>query len=245
MRCPGQDTRYWREKDIFEVQCPHCGNTVEFFKDETMRTCRACGNKVPNPRLDFGCALHCKFAEQCLGSLPAEIIQKKQELLKDRVAIESKRFFGKDFKQIAHASKVARYAERIAKGEGGDLAVILCSAYLHDLGAPETSELQGEEKYLAQEMKSKEKAQQILAGLGAPSALMEEILEIIAHHHHPPQNPSINFKCLYDADQLVNLEEHLKEGKYSPDKASVLKEALFTQSGKNLLEEILKTSDKQ
>jgi len=243
MRCPGQDTRYWRDKDIFETQCPHCGSTLEFFKDDTLRTCRGCGNKVPNPKLDFGCALHCKFAEQCLGSLPADIIQKKQELLKDRVAIEAKRFFGKNFKQIAHAAKVARYAEKIAKEEGGDLAVVLCSAYLHDLGAIDTNELMGEKRYLAQEIKSQEKAREILSALGAPLQLMEEILEIIGHHHHPSKNPSINFKCLYDADQLANFEELLKEEKEFQNKVSELKEALFTQSGKKLLEEILNTSN--
>ncbi len=32
--CPGQDTRFWRSDDIFEIACTRCGTSVEFFRDE-------------------------------------------------------------------------------------------------------------------------------------------------------------------------------------------------------------------
>ncbi len=67
MKCPGQDMRNWKPGDIFDVECPQCGNAVEFFKDEGTRRCGQCGNKVVNPRMDPGCAGHCEFAAQCLG----------------------------------------------------------------------------------------------------------------------------------------------------------------------------------
>lgn len=35
MKCPGQDSRYWRPGAIFEAECPECGHIVEFFKDDT------------------------------------------------------------------------------------------------------------------------------------------------------------------------------------------------------------------
>jgi ribosomal protein S27E len=71
MRCPGQDTQYWKPGDIFEVDCPKCGNKVEFFKDEATRRCRSCGEKVLNPKMDLGCAGHCRYAGDCVGrSLP-------------------------------------------------------------------------------------------------------------------------------------------------------------------------------
>ncbi|MCX8022992.1 MAG: hypothetical protein N2745_09500 [Syntrophorhabdaceae bacterium] len=69
MRCPGQDMRYWKPGDIFETVCPHCGNAVEFFKDETTRRCRKCKNIVVNPKMDLGCAAYCKFAATCLGEI--------------------------------------------------------------------------------------------------------------------------------------------------------------------------------
>jgi DNA-directed RNA polymerase subunit RPC12/RpoP len=74
MRCPGQDSRYWKQEAIYNVTCPHCGNELEFFKDESTRRCKKCGNKIVNPKMDFGCASYCKYAEQCLGDLPPEII---------------------------------------------------------------------------------------------------------------------------------------------------------------------------
>ena len=69
-RCPGQDTRYWKPEDIFEVACPSCGAEIEFWKDEPIRQCSACSMEVRNPRFDFGCAEWCEFAEECLGGDP-------------------------------------------------------------------------------------------------------------------------------------------------------------------------------
>lgn len=66
-RCPGQDMRYWTAKDIFDVGCPYCGNSIEFWKDEPFRLCRVCRKEVRNPRIDLGCAKWCKFGSQCSG----------------------------------------------------------------------------------------------------------------------------------------------------------------------------------
>ena len=52
--------------------------------------------------MDFGCASYCPHAEQCLGGLPPELMAQKEDLLKDRVAIEMKRYFTADFKRIGH-----------------------------------------------------------------------------------------------------------------------------------------------
>ena len=134
MKCPGQDTQYWQPGAIFEVKCPKCEHKVEFFKDDTSRKCGNCGHRFVNPSMDFGCASYCQYAEQCLGTLPPELLAQKDDLLKDRVALEMKRYFKSDFKRIGHASRVARYAEKIGKFEGGNLAVILSAAYLHDIG---------------------------------------------------------------------------------------------------------------
>jgi hypothetical protein len=67
MRCPGQDTQYWKPGDIFDVDCPGCGGKVEFFKDEATRRCRNCGEKIHNPKMDLGCAEHCRYAVDCIG----------------------------------------------------------------------------------------------------------------------------------------------------------------------------------
>jgi hypothetical protein len=67
MKCPGQDTRHWKKKDIFEVSCLVCHTTTEFFKDDVRRRCKKCYTWIPNPKLDLGCAEWCDYAEQCVG----------------------------------------------------------------------------------------------------------------------------------------------------------------------------------
>lgn len=239
MRCPGQDSRYWKPEAIFEVPCPKCGSPLEFFKDEPTRRCKKCGHKAVNPRMDFGCAAYCKYAEQCLGDLPPELLAQRQELLKDRVAIEMKRFFNKDFKRIGHATRVARYAERLVKEEKGDPAVVLSAAYLHDIGIKEA-----EGKYQSTEGKYQEElgpsiAREILNKLGANPELVAEVSDIIGHHHHPRAEESVNFKVLYDADLIVNLEESQKENNLSPQKlAQIIDKNFLTESGRKLAQDI-------
>ena len=235
MKCPGQDSRYWKPGAIFEVSCPKCGNTSEFFKDEPTRRCKKCGHKLVNPRMDFGCAAYCKYAEQCLGDLPPELLAQRNELLKDRVAIEMKHYFKQDFKRIGHATKVARYAEQIVKEEKGDPAVVLSAAYLHDIGLHEAERNYGSTNGHHQEEEGPPIARDILTRLGAKSLLIEEVCAIIGHHHHPRPEETTNFKVVYDADMIVNLEERQKEEGMDKEKMAALIEKNFlTESGRKL-----------
>ncbi len=240
MRCPGQDTRFWKEESIFEVECPKCGNTVEFFKDEATRRCTKCDAKLVNPKMDFGCALHCKFAEQCLGDLPPELLAERNDLLKDRVAIEMKRYFQRDFKRIGHASRVARYAEEIFKEEGGDQAVILSAAYLHDIGIKEAERKYRSTSARYQEEEGPPIARDMLTKLCASKELTDEVCDIVGHHHHPMPEDSINFKVVYDADVIVNLEENKKESSMDEDKLNrLIEKAFLTETGGKVAKRVL------
>ena len=137
--------------------------------------------------MDFGCAAYCKYAEQCLGDLPPELLAQRNELLKDRVAIEMKHFFKQDFKRIGHATKVARYAEQIVKEEKGDPAIVLSAAYLHDIGIKEA-----EDRYHSTEPKYQEElgppiARDILTRLGANPETHRRSLR---YHRPPPSSPA-------------------------------------------------------
>ena len=66
-KCPGQDMRYWTADDVYEENCPQCGEPVEFFKTDIRLRCPNCKTRMANPRFDMGCALYCAYAEQCLG----------------------------------------------------------------------------------------------------------------------------------------------------------------------------------
>jgi len=240
MQCPGQDSRYWGANAIFEAACPNCGNVVEFFKDEGSRRCKKCGHRVLNPKIDFGCATYCPYAEQCMGSLPEELAASKKEMLKDQVAIAMKKYFGTDFKRIAHAGRVARHAETINTGEKGNPAVITIAAYLHDIGIREAEGKYNCSSPKYQHQEGPPVAREILTELQADAGLIDEVCDIIGHHHQPRPEETTNFKVLYDADLLVNLEEGQKENPLETEKlAGLISKTFLTETGGELARKVL------
>lgn len=231
MKCPGQDSRYWKPDAIFEAKCPKCGNEVEFFKDDTTRCCKKCGHRFLNPGLDFGCASYCKYAEQCIGNLPVELIAQKEDLLKDRVAIEVKRHLKRDFKAIGRATRRARYAEKIGKEEGGTLAVILTAAYL--FGLDEGNGREGEKEPVA--------AREILVKLGAAEPLIEEVFRILSENHPSGKERGLEFRCVHDAEKIVTLEDEQKrEIEDLPSPPEMTGNTFFTDSGRKIASEMLR-----
>jgi len=222
MKCPGQDSRFWKPGDIFETRCPECGAEVEFFKDDTARRCPHCGHRFVNPKMDFGCAAYCPYAEQCLGDMPAELAAQREELFKDRVAVAMKRYFKKDFRRIGHAGRVARYAEEIGKEEKGNLGLILTTAYLHDIGLHEAERLHPGQADRYHEETGPAVAREILQGLGAKAELIDEVVSIIGRHHHPGPDDSLSFKVVFDADRIVNMEEAIKAAETEEQRAALI-----------------------
>lgn len=212
MKCPGQDMQYWNEDAIFDVKCPECNKIVEFYKDDTTRKCHSCGHRFVNPKMDFGCATYCQFAEQCLGTLPEEFVLQQDNLLKDKVAVEVKRYFKNDFKRISHATKVARYAERIGKAtEGANLALILCSAYLLNIGFSEASKNNSAISSEDLQREGPVIASSILKKLGANDGLVEQVLNIIGHNQPNSSDDNIAFNIVMDANRITLLETRHKE----------------------------------
>ena len=251
MQCPGQDSRYWDAAAIFEARCPKCGEGVEFFKDDTTRKCPACGTKMLNPKTDFGCASYCPYADQCLGELPPELLAKKQDLIKDRVAVEMKRYFGDDFKRIGHATRVARLVEEIGgmlpEQEGDEEmadrynpAVTVIAAYLHDIGIKEAERKHNSSVPKYQHQEGPPVARELLESLNANEGLVEEVCDIVGHHHSPRPDESMNFKVLYDADLIVNLEEKKKESASKRDHLQkVVDNSFLTEQGANVAARVL------
>jgi len=240
MQCPGQDSRYWDGEAVFEAKCPNCDNIVEFFKDDSTRKCSNCGNKMINPNMDLGCASYCPYAEQCLGSMPPELLAKKKELLVERVPIEMKRYFESDFKRIGHATKVARYAAKICKEEDAHPVVTSIIAYLHDIGIREAEKKHNSSSPKYQHVEGPPVAREILEKLGAEEGIIDEVCDIIGHHHDPRPDETANFKVLYDADLIVNLEEKQKEAPSDPDHlAKIVENSFLTDSGRQIARELL------
>jgi len=95
LKCPGQDQRFWKPEDIFNVTCPGCGSSVEFFKDEPKMKCRKCGQMVANPKIDLGCAEWCLYAQQCLGGSAVKDVG----VIRDKLIDETKKVAGEDQKR--------------------------------------------------------------------------------------------------------------------------------------------------
>lgn len=190
--------------------------------------------------MDFGCAAYCQYAEQCIGDLPPEVAAQREDFLKDKVAIEMKRYFKRDFKRIGHATRVARYAERIGKIEQGNMAVILTSAYLHDIGIPEAERKYDSASPKYQHIEGPPIARSILEKLGAKEPLIQEVCDLIGHHHWPREEETINFKVLYDADLIANLEEKQKESPMEKERLEkIIEKSFLTESGRKEAQKVL------
>jgi HD superfamily phosphodiesterase len=190
--------------------------------------------------MDFGCAAYCQYAEQCIGDLPPEVAAQREDFLKDKVAIEMKRYFKRDFKRIGHTTRVARYAERIGKNEQGNMAVILTSAYLHDIGIPEAERKYNSASPKYQHIEGPPIARSILEKLGAKEPLIQEVCDLIGHHHWPREEETINFKVLYDADLIANLEEKQKESPMEKERLEkIIEKSFLTESGRKEAQKVL------
>jgi hypothetical protein len=227
MKCPGQDTQFWKEGAIFEAQCPQCSRPVEFFKDDTTRKCGGCGHRFINPRMDFGCAAYCPYAEQCLGDMPPELVAQKADLLKERVAVAVKRHLKTDFKRIGRAGRRAWHAEQICPAEQGNLAPVLIAAYLWDLdtaaGVPGDAPM----------------ARAILSELKAPEALMERVVAIIGKAGRGDTNGDIDGRVVADAAAITDLEEALKPaGEGQAASGAPIESLLRTERGKTYAREL-------
>ena len=215
MKCPGQDMIYWKENAIYDVDCPKCGSAVEFYKDDTNRKCGSCGHRFVNPKMDFGCASYCQFAEQCLGTLPEEFKGIQDNFLKDKIAVEMKRYFKTDFKSIRLATNTARNAEEIGKSEGGNLPVILCTAYLYGVGS--------------------DAAKPILEKVDANKTIQQDILQIIDNKDNVTGTSSLESQIIHDAVKLMLAQEQIKdETSTKEDIHQSLIDILFTTTARDI-----------
>ncbi len=216
--CPGQDTRYWRPGDIFEVECGGCETTVEFFKDDAARRCKSCGKRIENPKISLGCAQWCDHAKECLGYDPKSLdVETASEIsLADRLIEEVKREFSGDQKRITHALSVFEFARDILKIEGGDPKVVTAAALLHDIGIREAEKKYSSSSPKYQEIEGPPVARRIMEGMGITEETIEHVCDIVGNHHSVGDIDTPEFRIIWDADWLVNIPDEVNtsdEGK--------------------------------
>jgi hypothetical protein len=69
--------------------------------------------------------------------------------------------------------------------------------------------------------------------VGAAPPMTDEVCDIIGHHHHPRQDETLNFKVLYDADLIANIEDSAKKKEPTKEHLEKLIEKNFlTKTGR-------------
>lgn len=157
--------------------------------------------------------------------------------LKDRLLREMEKYFGIDEKRINHAKKVMGYAEELLKSEKADKEIVIPASILHDIGIKVAEKKYNSAAGCYQEMEGPEIARGILLKEGLGKEEIDEICEIIRHHHSPGKIDTLNFKVLYDADWLANLKDEFNvEDKEKLD--IIIADVFLTNSGKQLARQI-------
>ncbi len=130
------------------------------------------------------------------------------EVLKDRLTRSMMEYFGQDERLIQHALRVTRYAEdSLRYEESADGDGVIAAAILHDIGIPEAERKHGSSAAEYQELEGPPIARELMRQEGLPERMIEEVCQIIAHHHTPGVVDTVNFEVVYRADVKVNLED--------------------------------------
>jgi HD superfamily phosphodiesterase len=153
--------------------------------------------------------------------------------IKQQINREMENYFNSDTRRVNHAHRVADYAEQLWKCEGGDYPVIIAAGLLHDIGIPEAERKYHSSSGKYQEIEGPPIAREILTKLGFPAEQIDEICEIIAHHHTPGIVSTMNFRILSDADWLVNIGDECDiENREKIEK--IIEKVFLTASGRYL-----------
>ena len=204
--CPGSSRLRQPKPEFFT--CPNCGEEVEIWSDEGLRACSSCGKEVFRMGMQ-SCLDWCKFAKECVGEEKyKQYGELKATVRKEALVRAMEDYFDGDARRVQHAKRVMTHAERIlAEEEGADPNVVLAAAVLHDIGIKNAEERHGTSAARHQETEGPPVARDILLRLEYPEPFIEEVCDIIGHHHHPREQETPNFKVVYDADLLTNTEE--------------------------------------
>jgi HD superfamily phosphodiesterase len=126
--------------------------------------------------------------------------------MRDKLINEMKKIFGNDDKRINHALAVLSYADRIKSEEAGDDFIVEAAAILHDIGIQAAEQKYGSSTGKYQEIEGPPIAEEILKRHNIASDAVEHICKIIANHHSGRNIDTDEFRIIWDADWLVNLQ---------------------------------------
>jgi hypothetical protein len=197
--CPG--AKLLRQPKPEEIECPHCGQEAEIWSDEARTTCPACKGTILRDGSQ-SCLDWCAYGKDCVGDDVYNRYMKNKALcLKERLFEELGKHFQGNSERVAHAQAVLGFAEELLKDSKGDWHIVVPASILHDVGIGGNRHDRPEGSL--QEKEGPSAIRQILLKAGLQARDIDQICQIIAHHHSPGKIDSANFKILHDAHNLA------------------------------------------
>lgn len=234
--CPGSTLLRQPAPEIFT--CLSCGGEVEIWTDELKATCPSCLKPVYRDA-EISCLDWCKRGKECVGDMVYDSYMKNKAVgLKKQLLEQLRDYFGNDKKRVGHAERVLEIAEALLANEQGDWHIVIPASILHDVGIKVAEEKYGSSAGPHQEKEGPPVAREILLRLGFCLEDIDEICDIIAHHHSPGALETQNFKVLYDSDCLVNLKEQTNK-KTDDELRGLVEKTFLTTAGKKFAMESL------
>lgn len=229
--CPGASR--FRQPEPELIECPYCRKEIEIWTDEIKVKCHQC-KKVVVRQSEQSCLDWCGYARECVGdNIYTNYMYNKAQTIKCKLLKELEEYFGDDVKWKNHAKCVMNFAEEILRKEKGDWHIVIPASILHDVGIKDLKNREEPSKPYYPEAESAGIARGMLLKFGLKAQHIDQICEIIAHHHTPGVINTLNFRILYDADQLAGL-------KNSPDTSNkarlkaLIDEVFLTPAGKEI-----------
>jgi HD superfamily phosphohydrolase YqeK len=204
---------------------------VEIWSDEFKRVCPSCRKTVLRPG-GMSCLDWCKFGKDCVGEATFESYQRGRAVgLRQRLLEALERHFGEDRRRIEHAREVLAEAEELMKSEEAEWHIVVPAALLHDAGIKPAEEKYGSAEPRYQEQEGPAVARGIMLKLGFQIRDIDEVCDIVGHHHSPRDEETANFRVLYDADSLVNLRQSAA-GKSRAELQKLIEGLFLTPAGR-------------
>jgi hypothetical protein len=153
--------------------------------------------------------------------------------MREQLIDKMKETFGDDEKRINHALAVLALAEQIRAAEGGDPLTVQAAAILHDIGIQEAFRKYGSTAGVHQETEGPPIADAIMKALIMDDETRRHVCQIVGSHHTGDKIDTPEFRCIWDADWIVNLS-----GMYAAwpleKKRHIIEKYFRTATGKRL-----------
>ena len=166
--------------------------------------------------------------------------------IKEIAIARMKQLFGEDITRVNHALKVLRFSEEILQGEKivGEMAeTVVLTAVLHDIGIHEAERKYNSNSGMYQEIEGPPIANRILREIGINDLIIQRVCYIIGGHHTPSKVDDVDFRIIWEADLLVNIEEGGVVNDKNVNLERIISKNFKTATGKRIAEALYR--DKQ